>query len=64
MKKKRLLLLSLFAVLTAGCGIALLTCCSDSSDKAPLSPTDDSSQFVTLTDAVPDAILEIRYFGT
>ncbi len=27
-------------------------------------PTDDSSQFVTLTDAVPDAILEIRYFGT
>ena len=64
MKKKRLLLLSLFAVLTVGCGITLLTCCSDSSDKAPLSPTDDSSQFVTLTDAVPDAILEIRYFGT
>lgn len=27
-------------------------------------PTDDSSQFVTLTDVVPDAILEIRYFGT
>ena len=26
--------------------------------------TDDTSQFVTLTDAVPDAILEIRYFGT
>ena len=24
----------------------------------------DSSQFVTLTDAVPDAILEIRYYGT
>ena len=64
MKKKRLLFLSLFAVLTVGCGITLLTCCSDNSDKAPLSPTDDSSQFVTLTDAVPDAILEIRYFGT
>ena len=26
--------------------------------------TEDKSQFVTLTDAVPDAILEIRYFGT
>ena len=26
--------------------------------------TDDSSQFVTLTDVVPDVILEIRYFGT
>ena len=25
---------------------------------------DDSSQFVMLTDAVPDAILEIRYYGT
>ena len=29
-----------------------------------LSPEADSSQFVTLTDVVPDAILEIRYFGT
>lgn len=29
-----------------------------------VSSTDDSSQFVTLTDAVPDAILEIRYYGT
>ena len=29
-----------------------------------ISATDDSSQFVTLTDAVPDVILEIRYFGT
>ena len=27
-------------------------------------PTDDTSQFVTLTEAVPDAILEIRYFST
>ena len=31
---------------------------------AALSPEADSSQFVVLTDAVPDAILEIRYFGT
>ena len=30
----------------------------------PSCPEEDSSQFVTLTDAVPDAILEIRYFGT
>ena len=27
-------------------------------------PTDNSSEFVTLTDVVPDAILEIRYYGT
>lgn len=26
--------------------------------------TEDNSEFITLTDAVPDAILEIRYFGT
>jgi D-alanyl-D-alanine dipeptidase len=30
----------------------------------PSDPTEDSRQFVTLTDAVPDAILEIRYFST
>ncbi len=35
-----------------------------SKEKVQPSPTEDSSQFVTLTDAVPDAILEIRYFGT
>ena len=29
-----------------------------------LSSTDDASQFVNLTDVVPDAILEIRYYGT
>lgn len=29
-----------------------------------VSPTDDASQFVNLADAVPDAILEIRYYST
>jgi D-alanyl-D-alanine dipeptidase len=29
-----------------------------------MSPTDDASQFVNLTDVVPDAILEIRYYST
>ena len=29
-----------------------------------LSPTEDASQFVNLTDVVPDAILEIRYYST
>jgi D-alanyl-D-alanine dipeptidase len=29
-----------------------------------LASTDDASQFVNLTDAVPDAILEVRYFST
>ena len=60
------------------CGACVLTCCnrqastkenaspveSEGNPSAVLSPTDDDSQFVTLTDAVPDAILEIRYFGT
>ena len=32
--------------------------------KEVLNPTDDSSGFVNVTDVVPDAILEIRYFGT
>ena len=29
-----------------------------------LSPTEDASQFVNITDVIPDAILEIRYFCT
>ena len=29
-----------------------------------LSPTEDYSQFVNLADVVPDAIMEIRYYGT
>ena len=34
------------------------------SQKPVESPENDSSAFVSLTDAVPDAILEIRYYGT
>ena len=43
--------------------VTFFSCCSKDESKT-LSPTDDSRAFVTLTDAVPDAILEIRYYGT
>ena len=33
-------------------------------NKEEAAPEADSSEFVTITDAVPDAILEIRYFST
>ena len=36
--------------------------CSNDQQKAAVSPTEDSSQFTNITDVVPDAILEIRYF--
>ena len=39
----------------------LQSCCKKN---ATINPTEDSSQFVMLTDVVPDAILEIRYFST
>ena len=53
---------ALFAIV---CGASIVTGCSSKEENTPvLSPTDDSSQFVTLTDVVPDAILEIRYYGT
>ena len=51
------------AILMILCGAVMNVSCSDKS-KNKVSPTDDSSQFVTLTDIVPDAILEIRYFST
>ena len=44
-------------------GICAVTACNNN-DERRLLPTDDSSQFANLTDVVPDAILEIRYYGT
>ena len=62
------------AILVIICGACVITCCSQDDDPV-VSPTErlrvgdgtsgiDSSQFVTLSEAVPDAILEIRYYGT
>ena len=44
-------------------GFILLSRCWKASSEASV-PSDGSEYFVTLTDAVPDAILEIRYFST
>ena len=44
---------------------AMLTGCKSAQNVAQVKdPTMDSSQFVNITDVVPDAILEIRYFST
>ena len=45
--------------------ICLLTGCKSAQDIARIQDkTMDSSQFVNITDVVPDAILEIRYYST
>ena len=44
--------------------LASVLCSCQSEQEQVMNPTEDSSQFVTLTDVVPDVILEIRYFGT
>lgn len=41
-----------------------VSCGSSSSKGAGIRPEEDASNFVVLTDVVPDAILEIRYYGT
>ena len=51
------------AALAVFCVIALIAH-SHRAETAAASLEDDSSQFVNLTDAVPGAILEIRYYGT
>lgn len=51
----RTLIVAFFGIMT------VMTGCTDDDN---VSMTEDTSQFVTLTDAVPDAILEIRYFST
>ena len=53
----------LAVILIVFCGVCFVIY-STSDDKPVVNPTEDSSQFVTLTDVVPDAILEIRYYGT
>ena len=63
MRKMKLWMLA--AILCVICGACVITCFSSKDDNpVVVAPTDDSSQFVMLTDAVPDAILEIRYYGT
>jgi D-alanyl-D-alanine dipeptidase len=44
-------------------GFIVLSRCVKTRPEAAM-PSDGSENFVTLTDAVPDAILEIRYFST
>lgn len=53
LKKRTLVLLAFATMVLAAC----------SKEKNPL-PEEDNSDFVTITDVVPDAILEIRYYGT
>ena len=50
--KKTVIILSAFLSILAGCS------------RGPADPAAISSDFVNITDVVPDAILEIRYFGT
>ena len=46
-------------------GSLMITSCSSGCKECKaVSETDDTSQFVTITDVVPDVILEIRYYGT
>ena len=52
---------SLLFLLTAGVIAAVFSFCSNKTDKAEGQETPD---FVNISDVVPDAIFEIRYFGT
>ena len=45
-------------------GLFVLMACQSLKEQTAVTNTNNSSQFVNLTDAVPDAILEIRYYGT
>ena len=61
MRKEKIL--SRSAVFFMACALLLTesSCCRKEKNAGS---TEDSSQFVTITDVVPDVILEIRYFGT
>lgn len=44
--------------------ILAFAACNDNNDNLKVCPEEDASQFVLLTDIIPDAILEIRYYST
>ena len=54
----------MLAVILTVCGMTMVSCFSDTKKSTAVSTTDDTSQFVTITDVVPDVILEIRYYST
>ena len=68
MSRSRIMYLSFIVCMVMGIWmvVVLIQAGRDVKDKEGMvrMPSTDSSGFVTLTDAVPDAILEIRYFGT
>ncbi len=64
MKQAKLWMLAAILIIISGTGCKGKVEPAAGTQSATVSPTDDCSQFVTLTDAVPDAILEIRYYGT
>ena len=45
------------------CGM-MIGCRTKGNEQIVVDPTEDKSQFVSITDVVPDAILEIRYYST
>jgi len=61
MRTKRLLH---FHIMVALIGLMTLAASCKSNQQVVTDKTLDSSQFVTLTDVIPDAILEIRYYST
>ena len=61
MKKSLRIALTAALIVILCCGVVT---CVRSALAENVPPTEDRSEFVTLTDAVPDAILEIRYYGT
>jgi D-alanyl-D-alanine dipeptidase len=54
----------MFSAIFTICGMMMVSCFSDTKTGSAVSATDDTSEFVMLAEAVPDAILEIRYYGT
>ncbi len=51
------------AIIAAVCALSLISC-HNQEKTSTIKPDEDSSGFVLLTDAIPDAILEIRYYST
>ena len=56
--------IKMYTVIMILFGVTMTSCVSSSKLSTDIKATDDRSQFVPLAEAVPDAILEIRYYST
>ena len=57
-------IMKMYSMIITICGVMMTSCATSNKLNTQVKATDDRSQFVVLAEAVPDVILEVRYYST